>query len=112
MRLNLVNTNKPIVLIEGKKKISARADKDGKNSFDVYNYYDEESRINFHIIPNKAPNGFLLPDFKHVDYLMLLKENIIINLDEIITKLRLSDQVLTAFPIKTEDVKSIENLLF
>lgn len=104
MNLKLTNSNQPIELIETKKKL--------KNSFEVYDYTDEESRIHFFVIPNKSPNGFLLPEFKHVDYIMLLKENLIINLDDLIAKVRLSDQVLTAFEIPVEDVKSIENLLF
>jgi hypothetical protein len=104
MKLKLVNSNTAIELVDSKKKI--------KNSFEVYEYLDEEQRIHFHVIPNKSSNGFLLPELKHVDYIMLLKENIIINLDDIIAKLRLSDQVLTAFEIKTSEVKSIENLLF
>jgi hypothetical protein len=104
MQLKLVNSNAVIELIDPRKKI--------KNSFEVYDYMDEELRIHFHVIPNKSANGFLLPEFKHVDYIMLLKENIIINLDDVIAKLRLSDQVLTAFEIKIGDVKSVENLLF
>ena len=104
MNLKLVNSNKSIDLIDKKKKT--------KQSFEIYNYMDEESRVNFHIIPNKIPSGFLLPEFKHIDYIMLLNENILINVNDIIIRLRQSDQVLTAFEIKTEDVKSIENLLF
>jgi hypothetical protein len=104
MRLQLVNTNEPIELVDKRKKITL--------AFDVYNYFDEETRINFYVMPNKSANGFLLPEYKHIDYLMMLKENILINTDDVIAKLRLSDQVLTAFEINTEEVKSIENLLF
>lgn len=104
MGLKLVNSNKPIEIIDKRKKL--------KLGFEVYNYMDEESRIDFYLMPNKHPNGFLLPEMKHIDYLMMLKENILINTDDIINKLRLSDQVLTAFEINTEEVKSIENLLF
>lgn len=104
MNLKLVNSNLSIELLDKKNKT--------KQNFEIYQYMDEESRINFHVIANKNMNGFLLPEFKHIDYIMLLKENIMINVDDVIVRLRKSDQVLTAFEIKTEDVKSIENLLF
>lgn len=104
MHLQLVNTNKPLLLEASRKKTAA--------SFEVYNYHDEESRINFYLIPNKSADGYLLPELKHVDYLMMLKENLFINIDSIIDKIKLSDQVLTAFEIKPEEVKSKENLLF
>ena len=104
MNLKLINSNSPIELIEGRKKI--------KNSFELYTYYDEEMRISYNIIPNKAEQGFLLPEFKHVDYLFLLKENIDVDTNEIITQIRSSDQVLTAFTIQTQELKSLENLVF
>ncbi|HYG53104.1 MAG TPA: IPExxxVDY family protein [Flavobacteriales bacterium] len=104
MRLKLANTNKPIEIIDNRKKI--------KLVFDVYNYPDEETRIDFYLMPNKHANGFLLPELKHIDYLMMLKENLLVNTDDVIGKLRLSDQVLTAFEINTQEVRSIENLLF
>ena len=104
MNLKLINSNTTIELPGTKKQL--------KNTFEVYKYFDEVSRIDYHIIPNKSGNGFLLPEFKHIDYLMLLKENLEINLSEVITKAKLSDQVLMAFEINIEEVNSIENLLF
>lgn len=104
MPLKLVNMGQPIVINNPRKKTAT--------SFEVYNCSDEESRINYYLICNKSGDGYLLPEFKHVDYLLMLKENIYVNLGDIVAKVKRSDQVLTAFGINPEDIKSIENLLF
>lgn len=104
MSLKLVNIDQPIVVTNPRKKSSV--------SFDVYNCHDEESRINYYLICNKSGDGYLLPEFKHVDYLLMLKENIYINTSDIISRVKQSDQVLTAFTIGHDEIKSMENLLF
>lgn len=104
MGLKLVDIGQPIVITNARKKTSV--------SFDVYNCLDEESRINYYLICNKSGDGYLLPEFKHVDYLLMLKENLYININDIIGRVKRSDQVLTAFPIGPEEIKSMENLLF
>lgn len=104
MALKLVDMGQPIVITNPRKKTSV--------SFDVYNCHDEESRINYYLICNKSGDGYLLPELKHVDYLLMLKENLYINLSDTIRRVRRSDQVLTAFPIGPEEIRSMENLLF
>lgn len=104
MPLKLVNIDQPIVITNPRKKTSV--------SFEVYNCADEESRINYYLICNKSGDGYLLPEFKHVDYLLMLKENVYININDEIARVKRSDQVLTAFAIIPEEIRSMENLLF
>jgi hypothetical protein len=80
--------------------------------FEVYDFEDENLRIHYFLISNKNRDGYLLPELKHVDYFMMLKENLNIDLNSVIEQVKKSDQVLTAFTIAPDDIKSKENLLF
>lgn len=80
--------------------------------FEVYDFEDENLRIHYFLISNKNRDGYLLPELKHVDYFMMLKENLNIDLNSVIEQVKKSDQVLTAFTIAHDDIKSKENLLF
>lgn len=104
MHFNLVSTNEKIEISNARKKQHF--------VFEIYNYNDEESRINYYLIPNKSGTGYLIPELKHVDYILMLKENLTADINLIIDQIRQSDQVMTCFEINTEEVKSLENLLF
>lgn len=104
MNFNLVKTEEKIELNNARKK--------QQFVFEIYNFEDEESRINYYLIPNKSGTGYLIPELKHVDFLLVLKENLSADVNSIIDQIRQSDQVMTCFEINTEEVKSLENLLF
>ena len=86
--------------------------KKNKIQFEVYIYNDEITRYFYHLISNRKDEHYLLPEFKQVDYLMLIKENLAVNFEQMIDGLKSSELILTAFEIKYKDVLSKENLLF
>jgi hypothetical protein len=104
MRLHFSNTNTPIIVHNTKKKTSL--------SFEVFRDYDEENRLDFYLICNKATGGFLLPELKHLDYVLMVKDNLGFNRDALLAQIKESDQVLTALEINVTELKSTENLLF
>ena len=104
MGLNLVKAEKEIEINNARKKITAR--------FALFEYEDEGMRINYSLIANKGNEGYLLPEIKHADFVLMLKNNIFINIDEIIDKIKKCDAVLTAFEINAEELKSREYLIF
>jgi hypothetical protein len=78
----------------------------------MYSYYDEEDQNEFYLIANRDSRGYLLPEQKQADFLLMIKESLPLNLDEFIKDLRSLDLILTSFEIDVEKLKSKENLIF
>ena len=80
--------------------------------FEVYEYFDEDNRVYFYLIGNKSNDSYLLPELKHVDYLLMLKENLTVDIALINEKVKLTEHVLTSFVLSANSVTSHENLVF
>ncbi|MFI5204053.1 MAG: IPExxxVDY family protein [Flavobacteriales bacterium] len=104
MRLNLSRIDKGL-----KMPASKNAD---PNEFTLFEYEDEETRIFYSLIANKNKNAYLIPELKHADYLLMLRNNITIDIPNLLERVRSCDQVLTAFEIQTEELKSRDNLIY
>jgi hypothetical protein len=82
-------------------------------SFPMYEYIDDENLLEFYLFANKSKNGYLIKEFKNIDYLFMIKGNIdIVEVNEYIDKLKEVNGVLTAFPINIDELKSKEHLIF
>lgn len=87
----------------------------GKNEpveFALFEFDDEESRITWALIANKSKNAYLVPELKHADYLFMLRNNTSVDLQKLLEQVRSCDQVLTAFEIKADELKSRDNLIY
>jgi hypothetical protein len=104
MHLTLARADKGLVLTAGKN-----AD---PSEFTLFEYEDEETRIFYSLISNKSKNTYLIPEFKHADYLLMLRNNTDIDMVNMLERIRLCDQVLTAFEIQTQELKSRDNLIY
>jgi hypothetical protein len=81
--------------------------------FSHYAYNCEETQRNYHLFANKCPSGFLLPEVKHADYLLMLDGNFNEQYIEQLCKLvRKIDHINTVFEIDVETLKSKKNLIF
>ena len=77
--------------------------------FSAFNYDSEEE---VHLIANRSKSGYLIPEQKHADYLLMVKGEDILNIAEVVPKLKKISFVLTAFNIEVSQLKSKESLLF
>lgn len=77
--------------------------------FSTYNYDSEEE---VHLIANRSKAGYLIPEQKHADYLLMVKGDGILNFNQIVPDLKKISFVLTAFNIEVSQLKSKENLIF
>ncbi|MBN1416776.1 MAG: IPExxxVDY family protein [Bacteroidales bacterium] len=82
------------------------------NAFSRYFFEDEDSRISFYILSNRCDNGYLVPEYRVVDYFLFLKGEIESSLEEeIIHKLKQVNIIATAFAINNKTIKSIKKIL-
>lgn len=78
----------------------------------MFSYYDEEDQNEYFLIANRDSQGFLLPEQKQADFVLLIKESLPLDLDGFVKELRSLDLILTSFEIDVEKLKSKENLIF
>ncbi len=77
-----------------------------------YYYYDENTHSAYNLLNNKGKGGMILPEQSQVDFLLVVKNNLNVNLTELINRIRNIEVVLTAFEIDAEAQRSIENLIY
>ena len=82
------------------------------SSHSIYSFFEEEDQNEYFLIANRDSAGFLIPEQRQADFVFMIKNTLPVNADEILSKLREIDQVLTAFEIDVENLKSKKNLIF
>jgi hypothetical protein len=77
--------------------------------FSGYEYDDENE---YHLIVNRTPNGYLLPEKPQADYVLLIRDNFPIDIDQLCKDLKTIPFVLTVFLLEPTSLKSRDNLIF
>jgi hypothetical protein len=73
-------------------------------NYSMYQFTDDYG-VSYHLISNKSEKGFLLPDFKNIDYILKVSgEDTLNNITDLIQKIKKINIVITAFSI--ENIKS------
>jgi hypothetical protein len=87
--------------------------KNVKGTYSLFEYLDEENRLDYYLISNRSEKGILIPEHKSIDFLLQLKgvtsDEIV---EELITKICSISLVLTAYKINVNTLKSKQNLIF
>lgn len=78
----------------------------------LYAFYDEEDQNDYYLIGNRGLRGFLIPEQRQADYMLMIKGALPVDGDEMAVNLKQLDHVLTAFPIDVQKLKSKKNLIF
>ncbi|HEY6161252.1 MAG TPA: IPExxxVDY family protein [Bacteroidia bacterium] len=97
----------------GKNIVLKERKKTEADSFSVYEYQDEEMFTDFFIIVNRSGTALLVPEHRQADYLLLVRGNM--SEDEkkdLIKNIKEIPNILTAFDIDPESLKSKQNLIF
>lgn len=90
----------------------------GKNQeeasrFSQFIYDNEDINLNFNLISNRGSRGYLIPEQKQADYLLMVTGNFTDSQTrELLKDLKEIDFILTAFTIDVNKLKSKQNLLF
>jgi hypothetical protein len=87
--------------------------KNSKGSYSLYEYLDDENRIDYYLISNRSEKGTLIPEQKGTDYFLQLKGVTYDEMvEELIDKISSLPIVLTAYKINVNTLKSKQNLIF
>lgn len=82
-----------------------------KGRFALFSGECLETRTIIHLLVNRGQGGWMIPEQRQADYMLLLRDNAKWNTDELVRDLKNKSQILTAFAIDPNGLKSKENLL-
>jgi hypothetical protein len=83
-----------------------------ENEFSRYFFNDEDRYFSYYIISNRCNNGYMVPEYRMVDYFIFLKGEVDPAFpEELIRKLKQVDIISTAFLIDNKTIKSIKKLM-
>ncbi len=82
--------------------------------FCVYQYNEPNSSLSHYLYKNHFDGEYLLPEFKHLDYLWLLKGDVVSNdmLHELVSSIRTMSSVQLVTELTNEKIKNKGNLIF
>lgn len=82
------------------------------SSHSIYEFVDEENRLEFYLIKNKTNNKFLIPEKPSMDYFLFLVNNIAIDVENLAQDLKKVQSILGIYPFDPEELESTQNLVF
>jgi hypothetical protein len=82
--------------------------------FNIYAYDDQDLNSSHLLYENESKGEYLVPEFKHLDYLWLVRsedDNTITIIDNLLERLRNLDIIQMATKMQLSNIKSKENLI-
>ncbi|WP_343634658.1 IPExxxVDY family protein [Fluviicola sp.] len=104
LELELTKSEEPFVIQSKKGTIVSQ------HSFHVF--IDEVDHMEWYLIKNKCEGKFLIPEKNQIDYFLILRENVLHDLDELVEKIRESNSVMAAYVFEAESIPSAELIIF
>ncbi|MBI5217735.1 MAG: IPExxxVDY family protein [Bacteroidia bacterium] len=84
-----------------------------KQSFSVYNYEDESSKLMMDLISNRCEDGFLIEELKNIDFFLKISGGMPSGmLKKFLTDLKTIDVIITASLIDPNSLASKQKLIF
>jgi hypothetical protein len=82
--------------------------------FSVYEYSEPATFLKHYLYNNHHDGEYLLPEFKHLDYLWLLKDDFVSDeaLQELVQSIRTVNGVQLVMELTNEKIKNKEHLVF
>lgn len=101
------------ISLEKDADLNIHIKKEGDHLYSFYSYYDELEHIEYYLIKNISNNyRRLIPEKDQIDYFLLIKNNYSLEINDILTSLKVIDSILTAFVFDPDELKSKANLVF
>ncbi len=82
--------------------------------FSVYDFHEDTSCLSHYLYNNQFDGEYLLPEFKHLDFLWLIKGEIVSDesVQEYITAIKTISTVQLVMELTNEKIKNKEHLIF
>lgn len=78
----------------------------------MYVFEDENDRLTYYLIKNKMNGKFLIPELPAIDFFLFLCDNVAVDRNELITKLKSVPSVIAAYPFEADEIGSVQNIMF
>lgn len=104
LELELTKSEEPFVIQSKKGTVVSQ------HSFHVY--LDEVDHMEWYLIKNKSEGKFLIPEKNQIDYFLILRENILHELEDIVERIRESNSVMAAYVFEAAAIPSAELIIF
>ncbi|HLW39484.1 MAG TPA: IPExxxVDY family protein [Brumimicrobium sp.] len=104
LELRLEKSIEPFVVYGKKNTVTSQ------HSF--FFYEDENNGLSYYLIKNQSAGKHLIPEKSQIDFFLMIKENSVVDTQEILDKLKKTPEVLTAFEFDPYALKSAHNLVF
>jgi len=77
-----------------------------------YCWSDEENLIEYYLIKNKNEGKFLIPEKSQIDYFLFLRENHVLELEDVLEDVKKINSVMAAYQFDPDDLPSAEQIIF
>lgn len=104
LELELTKSDEPFVIQSKKGTIVSQ------HSFHVF--IDEVDHMEWYLIKNKSEGKFLIPEKNQIDYFLILRENVLHDLDDLVEQIRESNSVMAAYVFEAAAIPSAELIIF
>lgn len=93
--------------------LEIKLEKNGSTGiFSLYQYLNTDDE-QYYLITNKGNISFFIPEQKHVDYFMMIKnKSSLTDLDDIIKQLKTVSMINSVFVVDAQKLKSADHFLF
>jgi hypothetical protein len=83
----------------------------GKSTHILYHAECPETRTKLSLIVNRSKEGLFVPEQKQIDFLLVIRDNALIEAEELIDLINADPNVLMSYSINPERIKAKEYLL-
>jgi hypothetical protein len=85
---------------------------DDKQFFSQFEYFDEETLLQYRLVSNRSVNGYLMEEMTNLDYLLQISGDLDEGwMEDLIAKMNRIDGIILAFPLDPTTLKSRKKLL-
>lgn len=78
----------------------------------MYAFVDEENRLEYYLVKNKAQGKLLIPEKAAIDYFLFLCNNTSVELEQLLKELKGVASILAAYQFDPAEIPSTENIVF
>lgn len=82
------------------------------SSHSYHFWEDEENMMEYYLMRNKSDGKFLLPEKHQIDYFLFLRNNSVVEPEEMVEKLKRINSVVAAYHFDPYDIPSAEQIIF
>jgi hypothetical protein len=82
------------------------------SSHSMYEFADEENRLDYFLVKNKMHGNYLIPEKPSIDFFLFLCDNIAIDIEQLTKQLKEVSSILGVYPFEPEEINSAEYLVF